>query len=161
MSHSEVMRELAKIFAKKDLVKIAADSESEQNSVEDNTELKTEMVSMASVLGNIVSTLVKLADDLDGVGYEDASNAVDAALSVIVQSIEKNAQEPLGDIEPDVVFEEDRVMPKEELVVDEDEIDVAPEGFVNYPGSEDERFEELLRDPEVKRVIRMLNDRIG
>lgn len=42
----------------------------------------------ASVLANVVNTLVKLADDLDSSGDMEASDLVDSALSIIMENID-------------------------------------------------------------------------
>jgi len=46
----------------------------------------------ASVMMGVVSSLVKLANELDEVGAEEASSLVDEALQVIVKNLEKPAE---------------------------------------------------------------------
>ena len=46
----------------------------------------------AAVMASVVQTLVKLADDLDVAGADNASTLVDEALRVIVQKMDEDAQ---------------------------------------------------------------------
>lgn len=56
----------------------------------------------ASVVANVVNTLVKLADDLDAAGDSEASDLVDNALSIIMQNIDGNVEKSAGMIDVDL-----------------------------------------------------------
>lgn len=56
----------------------------------------------ASVVANVVNTLVKLADDLDAAGDSEASDLVDNALSIIMQNIDGNVEKSAGMMDVDL-----------------------------------------------------------
>lgn len=69
----------------------------------------------ASVMMNVINDLVKLAEELDEVGAEEASSLVDDALRVIVQNLEKKkiAQAEEDDV-TEAFEEEESVTGREE-----------------------------------------------
>lgn len=88
---------------------------------------KTKDHKKASVVANVVNTLVKLADDLDVAGDSEASDLVDNALSIIMQNIDGGSKkkammfddEEFGGSEEMMEFEQEDSQEKEELGFDD------------------------------------------
>jgi hypothetical protein len=96
----------------------------------------------AEVMMGVINDLVKLANELDASGADDASGLVDDAIKVIMENIEKSAHFEDGDPTP------------EELGV-ELAPDSMPEGMGFGAGeTKEDEIDKLLSDPATKELIK-------
>ena len=184
----EMMLELANLLGS-DVVKTAAKKDDDDKEKKDDKKEKAEEKEdkekaekkekddkkkekedkKASVMMNVINDLVKLAEELDEVGAEEASGLVDDALRVIVNNLEKKkiAQAEEEDI-TEAFEEEESVTGGEEGMGTRQEPPLeafrpgTPEGLspndlqganIGGGGSFMDDMDKLLSDPEVKAFL--------
>jgi len=87
-SGEEMVRELSKLLGT-EIVKTAANKEEVIEKKEEVVENKEDKVKKSEVMLGVINDLVKLANELDSAGADDASNLVDEALQVIMNNLEE------------------------------------------------------------------------